>query len=387
MRLMLFEWCVQTENDTLLRQWDTEKNGALTPHDVTYGSNRKPWWRCEKSHEWQAAVYTRTAGAGCPYCAGKRVWHDGNDFSSRYPEIAAEWHPTKNGALSSSDVTPGTHRKVWWKCSAGHEWQAEVKSRVSGCGCPVCANRVVLPGFNDLATTHPALAAQWHPTKNNGLTPADVVAGTERRVWWRCGKNDRHVWRAAVNSRTFESCGCPFCGGKKVFPGENDLAAQYPALAAEWDAVANAPLTPDRLMPQSNRRVHWICPLGHRYEARVSCRVSKDSGCPYCAGHRVLTGFNDLATREPKIAAQWYQPLNGALTPETVTSGSRKKVYWRCGEGHIWQAVISSRTGKQKCGCPVCAGRVKRSKLAYYDTITPIRAREALAATGDRAGS
>lgn len=315
MRRTLLEWCARAEDDTLLRQWDTEKNGALSP----------------------------------------------------------------------SDVTPGTHRKVWWRCPADHEWRSEVKSRVKGSGCPVCSNRVVLPGFNDLATTHPQLAAEWHPTKNNGLTPADVVAGTERRVWWRCGNNAGHVWRAAVSSRVFEGCGCPVCMGRKVMPGENDLATQYPAIAAEWDTERNAPLTPARVMPGSNRKVHWICALGHRYTAAVSSRTAQKHGCPYCAGRRVLAGFNDLASREPKIAAQWYQPLNGALTPEMVTCGSRKKVYWRCGDGHVWQAVVSSRAGKQKCGCPVCAGQAKRAKLAYYDAVAPRRPRELYAAAEERA--
>lgn len=299
--------------------------------------------------------------------------------------LLRQWDAEKNGGLSPADVTPGTHRKVWWKCSAGHTWRAEVKARAEGCGCPVCANRVILAGFNDLATTHPALAAEWHPTKNEGLAPADVVAGTQRRVWWRCGKNPAHVWRATINSRALGSCGCPFCAGKKVLPGENDLATIYPALAAEWDAERNGALTPRQVAPYSNRKAWWICALGHRYASAVSSRAARHDGCPYCAGRRVLAGFNDLATREPKIAAQWYQPLNGALTPEAVTGGSKKKAWWRCAEGHVWQAVISSRTGRQKCGCPVCAGQAKRARLARYDAIAPRRPREVLASAEDRA--
>ena len=83
----------------------------------------------------------------------------------------------------------------------------------------------------------------------------------------------------------------------------------------------------------------------------------------------MLAGFNDLATKEPRVAAQWYQPLNGSLTPEMVTCGSSRKVFWRCSDGHIWPAVISSRAGKQKCGCPVCAGRTKVNFAARYQAI------------------
>lgn len=369
MRQSLFEWCSKAEDDTLLRQWDTEKNADLTPYTVSYGSQKKPYWRCDRGHSWQATVFSRTAGAGCPYCAGKRVWRDGNDLASAFPEVAAEWHPMKNAPLTPGDVRPGTHRRVWWKCkAAGHEWYAEVKSRAQGCGCPVCANRIVLPGFNDLATTHPALALEWNAEKNNGLTPADVVSGTDRRVWWRCRKNPKHEWRAAISSRV-GGMGCPICAGKRVRAGENDLASQYPKIAAEWDFEHNNGQTPDQFMPNSNRKVRWICPLGHTYDATICSRTTRSRGCPYCAGRKVLLGFNDLATKDPKLAAQWYQPLNGSLTPEMVTCGSAKKVFWRCAENHVWPAIISSRAGKQRCGCPICAGKTKVNFAARYQEI------------------
>ena len=89
------------------------------------------------------------------------------------------------------------------------------------------------------------------------------------------------------------------------------------------------------------------------------------SCCPYCTGKKVLPGFNDLATLEPKIAA-WHPTLNGTLTPEMVTLGSHRKVWWQCPEGHVWKAVVYSRAGPQKCGCPVCAGKVKAARQQRY---------------------
>ena len=76
-------------------------------------------------------------------------------------------------------------------------------------------------------------------------------------------------------------------------------------------------------------------------------------------GAMVLPGFNDLGTVEPEVARQWHPALNGTLTPELVTAGARRKVWWECDQGHVWKAAIYSRTGAQKCGCPVCAGRVR----------------------------
>lgn len=351
----------------LLRQWHPTRNGALTARDVSRGSKRKVWWLCEKGHAWQAMVYTRADGSGCPYCAGKRAVPGETDLAAQWPDVAAQWHPTKNLPLTPQEVLPGSHRKTWWVCEKGHEWQAMVKSRVSGCGCPICTNRELAQGENDLGATHPDLAAQWHPTKNGNLTPRQVVAGTQRKIWWRCEKG--HEWQAAVFSRARDSAGCPVCAGKKIVAGENDLASQFPAVAAQWHLVKNGFLTPEQISPSSNRRVWWRCGLGHEWQAIVAARTMNGSGCPYCTGRKALAGFNDLATLEPQVAAQWHSTLNGALTPEMVTVGSHRKVWWRCPDGHVWKAIIYSRAGPQKAGCPVCAGRVRPERAEGYAAI------------------
>lgn len=287
--------------------------------------------------------------------------------------LLTQWDAALNGSLQPPDVSPGSKRTVWWRCEKGHTWQAQVKSRVYGSGCPVCANRTLAQGVNDLATTHPELVPEWHPDKNGTLTPQDVMAGTRRKVWWRCAEG--HEWEATVGSRV-DGRGCPVCAGRKIIPGLNDFASQQPELAREWHETKNGALRPDQVAEQSNRKVWWRCGLGHEYEAPISMRVARGSGCPYCAGRRVLPGFNDLATLEPKIAAQWYAPLNGDLKPDAVTAGARRKVWWQCEEGHVWKAMIYSRTGPKKCGCPICAGVAKaptRRRVA-------VRARDELAA-------
>ena len=364
MRETLADYCIRFERQDLLDQWDAQANGALTPAGVSYGSRRKVWWRCEKGHRWEAAVYARSSGeSGCPYCTGKKPWPGFNDLASRFPEVAREWHPTKNGGLTPDQVLWGSSRRVWWQCPQGHEWSAIVKSRTAGAGCPYCASRQVSPGDNDLAALYPDLAKEWHPTKNAPLTPRDVVPGSRRKVWWQCDKG--HEWQAAVFSRARSGAGCPACAGKTVIPGENDLATRFPHLAQEWDGTRNGALTPERVSPYSNRQAWWICERGHSWRAAISARAW-GSDCPYCAGRRVLAGFNDLATLDPPVAAEWDPDLNGGLTPQMVTVGSHKKVWWRCPEGHVWKAVVYSRTGPKRCGCPVCAGKVSRRNLRGY---------------------
>lgn len=364
MRESLHDYCIRNGREELLAQWLADQNGGMTPRTISYGSKVKVWWQCEKGHRWQAAVYTRAGGgSGCPYCAGLRPNPGETDLATQYPALAAEWHPTKNGLLTPSDVIAGSHKRVWWRCPKGHEWSSAIKTRTQGCGCPVCAHRQVLAGENDLAATHPALAAEWHPTLNGPLTPADVVAGNRRKVWWKCAMG--HEWQASIASRS-TGVGCPVCAGRKVVPGENDLASQFPEVAAQWDHEKNGALTPEGVSPYSNRRVWWVCEKGHGWPAQIMARTGSGSGCPYCAGRKVLPGFNDLASQEPEIAAQWHPDLNGALTPDMVTVGSHKKVWWQCPSGHVWKAVVYSRGRGRKCGCPVCAGVVSDRRQRRY---------------------
>lgn len=351
-----------TINPVLAMEWHPEKNGNLTPQEVMAGSNRTVWWRCEKGHEWKARIVSRaTNGMGCPVCAGRTVLPGYNDLKTKYPAVAVQWHPSKNGTLTPDQVTAFNNTSVWWRCEKGHEWKAQIMARThNAAGCPVCANKAILPGYNDLATLNPELAAQWHPTKNGNLTPHQIGLGCQKRVWWCCEKD--HEWRAIVYSRAKGDAGCPFCANKIVIPGENDLTSFYPDIAAQWHPSKNGTLTPDQVHSQSNKYIWWRCEKGHEWKAAINGRTQKHTGCPYCTGRKVLAGFNDLATVDPQIAEQWHPTLNGALTPEMVTKGSHKKVWWECQLGHVWQAVVYSRTGPTRSGCPVCAGVVKRPK-------------------------
>lgn len=356
----LYDYCNECDELPLLDQWDTEKNGDLTAREVSHGSHKIIWWRCSSGHSWQAPVFSRTGNrSGCPYCAGKKVLPGEKSLAAEHPELVKEWHPTKNGVLQPDEISSGTHRKVWWQCENGHEWLAQVKARAAGTGCPYCSKRIIISGENDLAATHPDLAAQWNTVKNAPLRPEEVSAGSRRKVWWigECG----HEWQATIRTRTTSQSGCPVCAGKQIIPGENDLQSRFPQIAAQWDAERNGDLTPDAVSAYSNRRAWWRCEKGHVYHSTIAQRTKTASACPYCTGRKVLAGFNDLETLHPKIAKQWHPTLNGALTPSMVTANSHQKVWWQCDAGHVWKTVVYSRTCARKHGCPVCAGRVKKA--------------------------
>ena len=157
--------------------------------------------------------------------------------------------------------------------------------------------------------------------------------------------------------------GCPYCAGKRAIPGETDLATLRGDLMAQWDFEKNA-VDPGGITVASHDKAWWRCEKGHSWQAVVFSRTRENgAGCPYCTGKRVLAGFNDLATLRPKVAQAWHPTLNGGLRPEDVTLGSNKKVWWRCGEGHVWQAFVYARAKPNGTGCPVCAGTVRPQRL------------------------
>ena len=156
------------------------------------------------------------------------------------PELRAQW--ARSNKLSPDKVSSGSHLKVWWICSEGHKWQATVKNRaLLGSGCPYCEHRAVLKGYNDLKTLFPKIAKTWSP-KNN-LKPSDVSSRSNTEVLWKC-KNG-HEWKARVADRT-EGHGCPYCSGRRVLKGFNDLETTHPELLSEW-SDKNVGITPDSI--------------------------------------------------------------------------------------------------------------------------------------------
>ena len=189
-------------------EW-SERNLPLTPDQVTAFKNIKVWWKCHLGHEWNTLISTRAGGSQCPYCSGIKLLKGFNDLKTKYPSLAAEWSE-KNLSLTPDAVNEKSTKNVWWKCNTcGYEWKAVVKARVKGGMCPVCAERAVLQGYNDLGTTDPHLLSEWDYEKNSKWTPSNVSKNSMKVVWWKCGAG--HSYRAKITDRTIEQKGCPQC--------------------------------------------------------------------------------------------------------------------------------------------------------------------------------
>ena len=204
----------------------------------------------------------------------------------------------------------------------------------------------------NLLLFYPQIALEWHPDKND-RGPETVTPRSKVQVWWRCTKG--HEWQAPVKHRTdYRKCGCPYCSGKRASPEEN-LAILHPELTKEWHPSLNGDLLPSDVRPGSNKKVWWLCHLGHEWQAQPNTRTGKQaSGCPFCKNKKVDAG-NNLRVTEPIVASQWHPTLNGDLLPEHVTRGSDKRIWWQCSQGHNWETTVSERTRKKAQGCPSCA--------------------------------
>jgi len=266
------------------QKWHPTKNISLTPFNVTPNSNKKVWWKCDKGddHEWISSVSDMKKFNSCPICSGKRVV-DSNSLLILNPEIAKQWHPTKNGDLKPNQFRPQSNKKVWWKCDKGddHEWLATIEKRYRGRGCPVCSNKKVTMS-NCLAKTHPKLANEWHPTKNGNLTPFDITFGYGKFVWWKCDKGYDHEWYATVNTRTSQKTGCTICSGNKVVKS-NCLETLYPKLSKQWHPTKNGDLKPKMFTVSSHKKVWWKCDKGddHEWLSTIDKRT-QGRNCPYC---------------------------------------------------------------------------------------------------------
>lgn len=341
--------------------WSKSLNDGLKPDKITPGSNKKVWWECSNGHSWEASPKQRTKGNNsCPRC---------NSLYFKYPKIAKEWHPTKNGDKLPSDFAGSAHAVAWWKCPKGgdHEWKAKINTRTSvGSNCPICSGHKVVKS-NSFATVFPELAEQWH--SKNDISPKNLYAYSRKKVWWKCPKGNDHEWQATVRSRA-KGMGCPVCSGRKVAES-NCLSTRFPEIAKLWNVSRNN-ISANEVTPYSNKKVWWKCPKGEEHEWQASvANVVGGSTCPVCMNRKIVTN-NNLLALFPKLNEEWDYDKN-TIDPLTLSAGSREKVWWACKKDneHQWLGTIRDRT-KSGSGCPYCASKFNVSELKMLDAIKEI---------------
>ena len=203
-----------------------------------------------------------------------------------------------------------------------------------------------------------------HPTRNQGMRPADVLHKSRKRVWLQCpgcrhGCGRRHEWEARVyhltRLRAQGGIVCPFCESKGGSFCLCQSVAEDPRLSKEWHP--DNPISATQVARNSNNKYLWLCPGGHApYEASCRDRCCKNTGCPECGGERSRKTIHpSLSVGRPDLAEGWDVVENGRVTPGDVTLGSNYVAWWRCRDNpeHFWPATVYSRA-LRGTGCPEC---------------------------------
>jgi hypothetical protein len=187
----------------------------------------------------------------------------------------------------------------------------------------------------------------WDADRNGSLTPWDVLPQSNKNVHWACDQGPDHRWRAAV----YMAKSCPFCANRRVSV-TNSMSAVRPDMAAMWDAAKNGGASPAGVIATTTKRLHWRCSVGHEFVMRADILARRATLCWTCDGTLARSTRGSLSDDAPLHAALWHPTRNGDLTPDKVSTASRRRVWWLCPAEHEWEGVIADRT--KTAGCPWC---------------------------------
>jgi hypothetical protein len=282
---------------------------------------------------------------------GFSIVHKTNPFSLENISLWLKLN-NKNFELSNENVYTGSDKKLGFYCFKCEDiFLCTWDDILSGRKCGLCDGRQV-GKYNNLKYLLPDLAEEW--SNKNKILSSEVTIGYDKDVIWKCSKCGKE-WSASPNRRTCpHGSGCPFCSGNLV-SDKNRLTIRYPDLIKEWNYNKNKDILPENYSFGSNKKVWWICSVGHEWIARINQRTSKNAKCPICSG-KTVTDKNRLSVCYPDIAKEWNFKKNKTLTPENISYGSHIKVWWKCGKCKFeWFATPHSRTSKMRTGCPRCS--------------------------------
>jgi len=290
-------------------------------------------------------------------------------YFTDYEDLVKEFHSTKNGHFKPKDFTFNSSKSVWWKCPNGddHEWITKINHRTIGkTKCPFCSHRK-LSITNSFLTLYPKMSKEWHPTKNGNLGPKDLIAGAKFKVWWKCIKDDKHIWEENVDYRVNQKKSCPFCSKRQGFlTSSNNLGFVHPTLIKYWNKRKNGKLTPFDIISGSDKKYWWVCPDNNKHEwLQSSYQVTKLAKiCPFCH-FRKLSPDNNLLVMYPEVAIEFNKKKNKGLLPEKILPNTMEKVWWTCKHNHQWKATVRHRVYRKQ-GCPSCTRQTSIPEIRIF---------------------
>lgn len=347
-------------------EWNYEKNSPLTPNKIGRASKCKVWWTCKNGHDFEQHVDKRTLrGYNCPICSGHKTVAGINDFATTYPDIAAEWHPTKNGDKKPSMYSPKNEYKAWWRCKYGHEWQARIHDRGSGTGCPQCKNRYSSSFAEQAIYCYvkklcPDALNRYKGLFDNNMEfdiyiPSRKVAIEFDGGYWHNSEESYEREKEKYNKCLEE--GIFLIRVKENAKSERRDVANCVYYIKKKDQkqlqlVIQELL--DSLDPESNK---WTRKRPGNYHSSIIADLDRDRKIIQEYLHAIP---NSLAELRQDLAEEWNYERNGNLTPDLFGINSNEEAWWKCKNcGHEWKTLIIHRAGKRNSGCPKCAKMLK----------------------------
>lgn len=344
--------CITDKN--LILDWDYSKN-KTTPQENTKMSNKAVFWKCHKcGYEWESKINNRSNGRGCPCCSNRVLVPGKNDLETLRPNLAKEWHPTKNGDLTPRDIMPGSGRKVWWLCPNGHEYQISPNHRTSGLGtnCPIC-NSGRQTSFREQALyyyikqMYPDTISRYKP-EEFGKFEIDIFIpklnfGIEYDgVAWH---KSNHYEREQRKYKMCQEQGIHLIRIKEKMPEELGLMLADEIYSSDdFESEEGFTDVIHRILDRLDFSDFYVL-------HPMDVNLSRDRFEIMKYATELKRSFKD---EYPNLAKEWHPTKNNTLKPTMFKPKSTFKAWWLCPDcGNEYEATLNHRANGT--GCPKCA--------------------------------
>jgi very-short-patch-repair endonuclease len=353
---------ISLSHPNLLEEWDYSLNERF-PNEFTKGSKFKAFWKCKKNHSWQAAIYSRTKGHGCPFCRSSTSLNELTIFSELSYVFQNSIHRYIKDKNEIDIFLPDVGIGVEYD---GLRWHIENDKKDRNKNLYFQRNGIKIIRIRQKGlpriTDDDIIVEKKIDAKAVINDLLKIILETGQAKGYQSKILEYIKLDGLANDSKYQELLAyhPF-----PFKGRS-LEDKFPALSAEWDICKNKNLTPNHFYPKSATTVWWKCSMGHEWQARISHRVS-GSGCPICSG-RVAGPENNLSVINTVLAKEWHYQKNNLL-PFDYLPNSGKKVWWKCINRHEWQATIASRNSNGT-GCPFCSGNeIEESESIFCNKV------------------
>ena len=320
-------------------------------------SRDKFWWTCEKKHDWESTFANRIKdkkGRGCPFCSSQKLGAD-NNLEFVNPDLCKEWDYEKNYPLMPSQVMPWTKRRVWWLCPNGHSYKTRIMHRMNGHQCSKCSLRVSRPEirlYTELKSIVPAVL--WSCTV--GKISCDIFFPHQKvvvhydGVRWHKSKVEKDKNNVIqLESQGIYNIRVREYGLPRLFSTDILLDAKEEGLSVVKKVIVGL-LKSEKFSKKENK--------SFEYYLEESILRNNEEYLTLVSNLPKPLLEKSLASTHPHLCLEWHPDKNHPITPEHVTFGSDKKVWWLCHQGHEWKVAVKARGTIMANGCPYCSNKV-----------------------------